>query len=170
MSDFIEISSKMFLREDRLTRAEERFAARILNRAGAYVRNAARRSIRTRPGASPPGKPPHSHSGLLRSNILFAADLPKRTVYVGPRPFASKRLRTSLSSGAALLEFGGQARILVTSFPAETGQRITLPAPEWRPATYRARPYMAPALRRGLADLERRAPGEFPAAWRAAIV
>jgi hypothetical protein len=114
-------------------------ALRVLSRFGAFVRTRARTSIRPRKAASRPGQPPSSHEGSLRRLILFAYDRARRSVVVGPAAFRR-------GAAPALLEYGGTA-------PAPPGRR--------RPAIYRARPYMAPAL---AAELPR-----LPALWRNSV-
>ncbi len=75
----------------------------VLSKFGAHVRKRARQSIRKRKIASMPGKPPSSHSGLLKRFIFFGYDKMKRSVVIGPT-----RL-TGINKGEApeLLEYGG---------------------------------------------------------------
>ena len=56
---------------------------RALVRFGQYVRKVARHSIKTRPGPSAPGEPPHSHTGLLKARILYGFDPVSRSVVGG---------------------------------------------------------------------------------------
>ena len=96
---------------------------KALSKFGAFVRTAARRSIRTRKKSSTPGNPPSSHVGLLKKLIFFGYDNETETVLVGPH-----LLNGRSTSGAALLEFGGVGQV--------NGKR----------ATYHRFPFMAPAL------------------------
>ena len=66
----------------------------VLSKFGAYVRRTARRSIRKRKRRSRPGKPPSSHSGLLKRFIFFGygtstveEDDEKKQVRIKARPF-----------------------------------------------------------------------------------
>lgn len=65
------VSMDMFFDTDRVKRAADMATRKNLSKAGAYVRTAARSSIRTRKAISPPGQPPGSHTGLLRKFIFF---------------------------------------------------------------------------------------------------
>lgn len=105
-----------------------------LSRFGAYVRQRARTSIRKRKGVSPPGLPPHSHVGSLRSGILFAFDRGRASVVIGPFPFRPG------SPGPRLLEYGGYGVVV------ERGGKK-------RRAYWRPRPYMRPAFQAELARL-----------------
>ena len=59
----------------------------LLSAVGSFVRQKARVPIRSarRPGQyARPGRPPLSHTGLLRDRIFFAFDKGKRSVVIGP--------------------------------------------------------------------------------------
>ncbi len=99
---------------------------RVLSKFGAFVRQRAKTSIRKRKGTSPPGSPPHSHTGLLRKFILFAYDADRKSVVIGPT------LLREGSQAPRLLEHGG------TTVIAHRGPK--------RRARYRPRPYMRPAF------------------------
>jgi hypothetical protein len=116
---------------------------KALSKAGAFVRQHAKGSIRKRKKTSEPSKPPNSHTGLLKNNIFFAYDPSKQSVVVGPT------LMNAKSSGVApkMLEFGGEQTITT-----KAGDKI---------AVYKARPYMGPALR---AELPK-----FPELWKNAL-
>ena len=117
----------LFFDRQRVLNATSRAERRVLSRFGAFVRQRSRTSIRPRKGTSPPGSPPFSHSGLLRRNIFFAFDPSARSVVIGP-------IRLNAKAGLAphLLEHGGSTTV-------RRGGRL-------RPAVYRPRPYMRPAL------------------------
>jgi hypothetical protein len=57
---------------------------RSLAHAGAAIRLTARRSIRTRKKASPPGTPPHTRKGAFRRAILYAVEKKEQRVVIGP--------------------------------------------------------------------------------------
>ena len=112
---------------DATTRAERR----VLSRFGAYVRRSARSSIRRRKKVSRPGKPPSSHTGLLRRFIFFAYDLRHRSVVIGPA-----RLNRKTGTAPRALEHGGRSKVV-----AKRGGRRAV-----RTVTIRARPFMGPAF------------------------
>lgn len=102
---------------------------RNLSRAGAYVRQRARSSIRRRKRTAEPGQPPSSHEGSLRL-ILFAYQDQSHSVIVGPVRLHGSREGATVP---ALLERGGTVRRV-----DRTGKLRTL--------RYRAFPFMGPAL------------------------
>lgn len=123
----------------------KRFKTSYTRGVGAFVMTAARSSLR--PGKKPaePGRPPHTHArkgaqSPLKHGIFFAAE--KNTVVVGPVALAGKTYQGI--TGARLLEQGGN----VTVFQGPTRRRRTM--------RYRKFPYMAPALKKGLADYHRK--------------
>jgi hypothetical protein len=67
-------------------RATARAEHRILNRSGAIVRLAARRSIRKRPGPSKAPAAPHTHGPgyFLRGDIFYSYDRSSRSAVCGP--------------------------------------------------------------------------------------
>ena len=105
---------------DRSTRA-------VLSKFGAFVRTAAKHSIRKRKAVSQPGSPPSSHVGTLRRLIFFGYDPARKSVVIGPTPFRSE------VEAPPLLEYGGTARR-----KNRKGRNVT--------AIYKARPFMGPAF------------------------
>jgi hypothetical protein len=120
---------KLFFDRPKVRRAVDRAKRQVLSRAGAFIRTTAKHSIRKRKGTSPPGKPPHSHVGLLRNLIFFGYDERTDSVVVGPVGF--KR-----SSAPNVLEFGGTTTVV----RRRRGKLVK------RRARVAKRPYMAPAL------------------------
>lgn len=51
--------------------------------AAAYVRAVIRNSIRSRPGPSTEGNPPHTHKGTLKKAILYFVDKRSQTALIG---------------------------------------------------------------------------------------
>jgi len=100
---------------------------KVLSKFGAFVRTAARHSIRKRKGVSAPGNPPSSHVGTLKRLIFFGYDLSARSVVIGPAPLGST------VEAPPLLEYGGTA-----SRQESKGRRVL--------ARYAARPFMGPAF------------------------
>jgi hypothetical protein len=88
-----------------------------LGHAGAALRLTARRSIRTRKKASPPGTPPHTRRGQLKRAIAYAVDKQRGVVVIGPE-------REAVGTSGSAHEFGGR----------------------YRRERYPKRPYMGPAL------------------------
>jgi hypothetical protein len=74
-----------------------------LGHAGAAIRLAARRSIRTSSVPSSAGAPPHTRRGQLRRSILYAVNKDRGLVLVGPQfSFVGRSARAH--------EFGGRYR------------------------------------------------------------
>jgi hypothetical protein len=96
-----------------------------LSKLGAYIRTTAQRSIKTAKGKAKPGRPPHSHKGLLKKHILFAFDQQKYSVIVGPQLLQGRR--NGAKTVPEILEFGGRGVY------------------RGRPAKYWAHPFMTPA-------------------------
>lgn len=117
---------------------------KVLSKAGAFIRTAARTSIRKRKGSAAPGKPPHSHEGSLRRLILFGYDRTSDSVVVGPVGFKN-------STAPSALEYGGSATVT----RRRRGRR------ESRTVKIAARPYMGPAL-------EKERP-RLPLLWRNSV-
>lgn len=88
-----------------------------LGHAGAAIRLAARRSIRTRKQASRPGTPPHTRRGQLKRAIAYAVDKRQGVVVIGPE-------RGGVGTSGLAHEFGGR----------------------YRREHYPKRPFMGPAL------------------------
>lgn len=87
---------------------------KALNRIGGYLRLTARRSIRKRKGTSAPGRPPHSHVGLLRDNVFYSYDRAQDSVVVGPALLASRDQDGRPTGGMTVpqvLEQGGAIRV-----------------------------------------------------------
>jgi len=95
-----------------------------LSKFGSFVRQTSRRSIRRGKGSSKPGKPPFSHTGLLKKFIYFGYDPHRASVVIGPVVVSGK-------SGKALqaLESGGMVRL-----------------PDGRNVEIKPRPFMGPAF------------------------
>lgn len=133
---------KLFFDSTQVMSAVDRATRRVLSRFGAYVRRSARSSIRKRKRVSAPGKPPSSHTGLLRQFILFSYDARAQSVVVGPAQLNSKRGNT-----LDVLEHGGVVQ----------GWRRGQP----HLVRIAARPFMAPAF-------EKEQP-KLPAMWRDSV-
>ena len=119
---------QMFFTSKAVLSATDRATRRVLSKFGAYVRRTAKSSIRKRKRISRPGKPPSSHTGLLRRFIFFGYDPAKRSVVIGP----VRLTHGDRGEAPALLEYGG------TTTLKRRGKR--------KRARFRARPYMGPAM------------------------
>jgi len=122
---------ELFFDREKVIRSVERGQRRAMTRVGGFVRTTARRSIRKRKRASEPGKPPSSHTGLLRGGIFFNYEPDQGTVVIGPVKFKN-------SNAPEVLEYGGTATIRRRNTKNEKKrvERVRV----------RARPYMGPAL------------------------
>lgn len=142
----IDQAKGMFFDAPKVIRAVDRATRRVLSKFGAYVRTAARSSIRKRKGASEPGKPPSSHTGLLKRYLYFGYDPERQSVVIGPA-----RLSGKIGSAPEAMEYGGHSQAIRRT----RGQRVV------RTTTVAARPFMQPALQQELPKL--------PAMWRDSV-
>ncbi len=120
----------------------DRATRRVLSRFGAFVRTAARSSIRKRKKSSTPGQPPSSHTGLLKKLIFFGYEPEKRSVVIGPA-----RLNQKIGNAPEALEHGGMSIALAGSRKKRSKRNVNI----------QARPYMGPAM-----DKEK---PKLPAMW-----
>lgn len=156
---------KLFFDRPKVRRAVDNAKRGVLARAGAFIRQTARTSIRKRKGTSPPGEPPHSHLGLLRRFILFGYDERTDSVVVGPAKLAKT------GDAPHILEFGGTtvAKRTMVVRVGDTGRdrrgRFTRGKRRLVKAgtrlVYKRRPYMGPAMKKELP--------KFPRLWRNSI-
>jgi hypothetical protein len=151
----VTVSAKTFFDRPAVKRAAGRFGSRWLARAGAFIMRAARSSMRKRKAVSEPGQPPSVHAGHLKKGIVFGFDSGRRTVVIGPTPAWRQASSGGELRGASLLEFGG----VVTRRKDRRLRRMR----------YRARPFMGPALVRGMDDLGRKYPTELPRLWATSV-
>ena len=126
----VKAAKGLFFDRARVINAVDRTTRRNLSRFGAFVRQRARSSIRTRKRISEPGQPPTNRTGLLKRNIFFVYEPGRRSVVIGPA------LLNSSSGAPELLEHGGSV--------IRKGVRMT----------YRPRPYMGPAFEAEQSRLE----------------
>lgn len=135
---------QLFFDRPKVMRAVDRARRRVLSKAGAFIRQTARTSIRKRKGTSKPGSPPHSHVGLLRKFILFGYDRQSESVIIGPVGFRK-------STAPRVLEQGGTTTVMRRRRGKRTERRVRVAA----------RPYMNPAL-------EKERP-KLPEFWRNSV-
>jgi hypothetical protein len=151
---------------DATSRAEHK----VLGRFGAFVRRKAKGSIRKRKKISEPGKPPSSHTGVLKNFIFFAWDATKRAVVIGPTlanmlSFTRDRQPVNGTIPEAL-EYGGEVTILEEKlgdrwFRKDLRRRRGNRPTRFRTAKIAARPFMTPAF-------EAEAP-KLPQMWKDAV-
>ena len=121
---------------------------KVLSRFGAFVRQAARSSIRTRKKSSEPGQPPSSHTGLLKKFIFFGYEPDRRSVVIGPVRLSEK----GRGEAPSILEYGGTAHLRQGSGGQATKSKRVRIQP---------RPFMTPAF-------EKEQP-KLPAMWHDSI-
>lgn len=119
-------AKKGFFDREAVLRSVDAATRRVFSKFGAFVRQRAKTSIRSRKGISLPGAPPYSHVGLLRKFILFAFDHGSKSVVIGPTLIRAESL------APRLLEHGGE-----TTLETKRGSLH---------ARYRPRPFMGPAF------------------------
>lgn len=134
--------------------------ARILSRAGAFIRRRARTSLKRRKRSSPPGTPPSVHSTdpvATLKNIQFALGPNGYSVFIGPvklNQFNTSWIDLRGTTVPAIHEFGDR---VIISEERYIGSQIWFRRDnryggsqykEYRKrrATYRKRPFMGPAL------------------------
>ena len=137
------VTKQMFFDSKAVTSAVDKATGRVLSRFGAFVRQAAKSSIRKRKKPSAPGSPPSSHVGLLRKFIWFSYEPNRRSVVIGP----ARLSYNNRGQAPNLLEYGGTTTIRLR----KRKKRVRI----------RARPYMGPAFEREKAQL--------PALWKNSI-
>jgi len=113
----------------------DRVERRNLFRGAAWIRTAARRSIK--PGKKPAaeGKPPHSHTKTLKTGIRFAYDPRAHSAVIGAVLVPGKQRQTGARAPEAT-EQGGRATITRRG-PDGGRMRYTV--------TFGPRPFMEPA-------------------------
>lgn len=125
------VSVDMFFDRAKVVRAVDKATRVVLSKAGAFVRTAARSSIRSRKRSSQPGEPPSSHSGLLKRLILFGYDRRRQTVVIGPM-----KLNQKVGNAPEALEHGGTSVVVEGLRRRRRRRRVRI----------RARPFMGPAM------------------------
>ena|GEM_PF-3347178 len=121
-----------FFDREGLIRGVDDMDRQYQSRAGGLTRKIAQQSQRRSKRSADPGSPPRSHSGQLRKLLYYARVPSENSTIVGPA-YLSTKLSYSVPEK---LEHGGRARI-----PDGKGGERTV--------TYRAFPFMFPALRKG---------------------
>lgn len=139
-----------------------------LSKAGAFIRTAARGLIRKSKNSSKPGKPPRSHTGLLKDFIFFSYDARTDTVVVGPALLRTRRELHAAGTVPQILEKGGA---ILARQVRRKGRWFTAGEKRWRNTapderrvhtlSIESRPYMGPA--------EAKVRDRTPEVWRNSI-
>jgi hypothetical protein len=124
----LRLDKSWFFDRPKVQRAVGDATRRVLSKFGAFVRTAARHSIRKRKAVSQPGNPPSSHTGLLRNRIYFAYDPARQSVVIGPTPINQVTFDRDIKpvSGIVpeILEYGGSAGVIEEAFRGDGGRLI----------------------------------------------
>lgn len=130
-----------YIRDPTLDRRFKRTDRRWKFRSAAYVRTAAKRSMRKRKGVAPAGQPPSRHQGGLARGLRFVVpDSGPAVVYVEKR-YGQGGGRHVHSPIGRLTEFGG-----ATMVTYREARRSEL-------RNYKRRPFLNPALRNAQGQL-----------------
>ena len=121
----IGLSSKVTFDKRRIADAVDDATSEQLEQSAAFIRESARRSIKTSDETSPAGSTPNSQTGQLQQ-IYFSFDASLNGFVIGPAKLSG------VDTNAGLHEFGGIS---------DDGHR------------YAPRPFMNPALRREVKNL-----------------
>jgi len=141
----MKVAKTMFFDRKAVISATDRATRRVFSRFGAFVRRAARSSIRKRKRVSTPGNPPSSQTGLLKKFIYFGYDPSAGSVAIGPT-----RLN-KIGNAPEALEYGGPSVIRTGPRRKRTTRRVMI----------KARPFMGPAF-------EKEKP-KLPEMWRNSV-
>ena len=133
----------LFFDNKRITSSVDKATRKVLSRFGAFVRRTTKQSIRKRKKISTPGKPPSSHTGLLKRFIFFGYDRRNLSVVIGP----ARLTDNNRGQAPSILEFGGTATV--------KGKKRK------KNVTIQPRPFMGPAF-------EKEKPG-LPSMWKDSV-
>ncbi len=136
------IRNQTFLDRPTVIEALEFKYRRVMAKLGGFTRTTMQRSMRYSKKPSKPGQPPRSirdyngNAGALRRLIEFGYDKNDKTLVIGPQLISSPTLPLGGKTVPQLLNEGG------TAFVKNFGNRI--------PATFKARPFVQPAVEKGI--------------------
>ena len=133
----------LFFDNKRIVSSVDRATRKVLSRFGAFVRRTARQSIRKRKKSSVPGKPPSSHTGLLKRFIFFGYDRRNLSVVIGP----ARLTDNNRGLAPSILEYGGTATV--------KGKKRK------KNVTIQPRPFMGPAFEKEKPNL--------PSMWKDSV-
>ena len=160
----------LFFDRQKVIRAVDQATRKALAKAGAFIRQRAKTSIRKRQGPARAGDPPHSHVGLLKKFLFFGYDPASKSVVIGPARLArSTDAPHTLEFGGAagrprqlrigrvgplLREAYGRVRYGLLRSSAQVARAQEIEAERAR-ARIAPRPYMGPALEKERPNLPR---------------
>ena len=126
----------MFFDRAKIKKKVDARTRKVLSKFGAFVRQTSRKSIRKRKGTSKPGRPPFSHTGVLKRFIFFGYDKDRQSVVIGPviaPGKAGKAPQVLEHGGKVSLPFGNNADIEPRPFmaPAFEKEKDALPGLWW---------------------------------------
>lgn len=136
----------MFFDRPAVVKSMDRARRRSLARAGGWIRQTARRSMRRAGPKTPPsspGEPPRARAGQIRDLLFFGWDEGTRSVVIGPETFSA---RQSSYQATVLHEYGGTVRLRTRR--SRVGGNAQ--SKDGDLVTFKPRPYMAPALQKAL--------------------
>ena len=128
----LHLAKTMFFDRAKIKRKVDVRTRKVLSKFGAFVRQRSRKSIRKRKGTSKPGRPPFSHTGVLKKLIFFGYDADRRSVVIGPvvAPGKAGKAPQALEHGGKVtLPFGNRSDIAPRPFmqPAFEREKDALP-------------------------------------------
>jgi hypothetical protein len=109
-------AKKLFFDKAPVLKAMDAKTRAALSKAGAFIRQRARTSMRRRKTVAPQGQPPSAHAGQLRDLLYFAYDPATRSVVVGPQKFGKGTVPRVLEEGGKS-ERSGNVSINVSPHP-----------------------------------------------------
>jgi hypothetical protein len=173
----IDQAKGLFFDAPKIVAAVDRATRQVLSKFGAYVRTAARSSIRKRRRISEAGSPPSSHTGILKRFLYFGYDPERESVVIGPartnQIFVDGNGQPEGGLVPPVLEYGGRISVLEVRYPGGKWHPVSLrrfrsgrvaeyqEETRRRVVTIQPRPYMHPALNQELPKL--------PAMWRNSV-
>ncbi|MDD5502913.1 MAG: hypothetical protein PHH26_05560 [Candidatus Thermoplasmatota archaeon] len=146
--------TQLFFDKPTVQRALDSRTRYVFARFGAFVRNAARWSMKKAPKrrwvtrfgvkmtesvTSKPGKPPYARLGLIKRFLFYSLDPSRRSVVIGPVRTNAKSINVP-----HVLEYGGRSKAM---------QFTSKKKFEYKSVTVRARPFMRPAFEKGKGQL-----------------
>jgi hypothetical protein len=138
--------TRAFFDVKKVAAAAEKTEKRVLSRFGAFVRRGAKSLIRKRKRPAEPGKPPSSHTGVLKRFIYFAYERRRHSVVIGPIALSGK-----IGDAPRALEHSGRSKVV----KRRRGRRVV------QAVDVEAHPFMSPAF-------EKEKP-KLPAMWRDSV-
>ncbi|TXH48571.1 MAG: hypothetical protein E6Q97_24500 [Desulfurellales bacterium] len=146
-----------FFDSEKVVRLVDKANRKNLSKAGAFVRQTARNSIRRRKGSSKPGQAPTNITGTLKRFLFFAYDTGTKTTVVGPaatnQVFFNGAGQPVRGTVPQVLERGGSIQLLEVQWSdgvwrradLRSRRRIAEKPQRMRTVRIEARPYMGPA-------------------------